>query len=125
MDSRAEKQPHGYILSRIYEAIARLAPRADVFVREQGFTRYITGTQTLFKVVGVSDLALWQARGEVFHEIPPTRVKKFLTGNGGATKEEVAQALPPLVGDIEYASDDSSDAVAIGIAWLMEQNENR
>lgn len=117
------KEPHGGILNRIYNLIADLAPQADIFVRERGFSRHIAGTQTLFKVVGVSDLALWQSRQDVFHEIPPARVKKQITGKGNATKEDVAKALPAFVGDMEYASDDQSDAVAIGVAWVLEQTE--
>lgn len=123
LDSRSSKEPHGGILNKIYNLIADLAPQADVFVRERGFSRHIAGTQTLFKVVGVSDLALWQAKRGEFEEIPPARVKKRIAGKGNATKEEVAEALPSFVGDIEYTSDDQSDAVAIGVAWVLEQAE--
>lgn len=100
--------------------LVELSADADVFVRERGFSRYSAGTQTLFKVVGISDLALWQARQAVFDEIPPTIVKKFITGRGNATKEEVAAALPQFVGDITYACDDQSDAVAIGVTWAKQ-----
>ena len=55
-------------------------------------------------------------------EIAPTTVKKLLTGSGKASKEEVAAALERFVGKQEYAVDDESDAVAVGIAWLASQN---
>ena len=95
-----------------------LAPQADVFVRERGFSCHASGTQTLFKVVGVSDMALWNAKKETFQEIPPAKVKKRITGKGSATKTEVADALSAFVGAFLYASNDESDAVAIGIAWI-------
>lgn len=120
LDNRLVKEPHGGILDRIHKAIIELAPLADVFVRERGFSRHTAGTQALFKVVGVSDQALWQVRREVFQEIPPTRVKKRITGKGGASKDEVAAALPAFVGEMEYTCDDESDAVAIGVTWVLE-----
>lgn len=70
----------------------------------------------MFKVVGVADLAAWQTRQGIFHEIPPTIVKKMITGKGNASKEEVAAGLVRFVGEREYASDDQSDAVAVGVA---------
>lgn len=107
------------MLERIYAGICELSGDVDVFVREQGFSRYSKGTQTLFKVVGVSDLAIWQARRGQFHEIPPTIVKKVITGRGNATKDEVAAGLTRFVGERTYANDDQSDAVAVGVAWLL------
>jgi len=51
-------------------------------------------------------------------EIAPTTVKKLLTGSGKAEKDMVAAALERYIGNHEYATDDESDAVAVGIAWL-------
>ena len=83
--------------------------------------RYNTGSQTLFKVVDVSDLAIWKAKRGVFDEIPPATVKKLLTGSGSSTKEVVAKALSRYVGPFQYENDDLSDAVAVGIAWLLQK----
>ena len=94
----------------------------DVFVRERGFVRHNTGSQVLSKVVGVTDLALWQAKRAVFDEISPATVKKLLTGTGVASKEQVAEALERYVGQFQYANDDQSDSVAVGIAWLIQSN---
>ena len=50
-------------------------------------------------------------------------IKKLLTGNGKASKEEVASALEQYVGRQEYAVSDESDAVAAGVAWLLQTNQ--
>lgn len=75
----------------------------------------------LHEVVGVSDLYAWGFGGREFAEIGPKAVKKAITGNGLAEKDEVAAALPGFVGDWDYACDDESDAVAVGVAWLIQQ----
>ena len=46
-------------------------------------------------------------------------MKKLLTGSGKASKEEVAEALESYVDCQTYESDDESDALAVGIAWLI------
>lgn len=78
-------------------------------------------TQALFKVVGIADLAAWRTKEMIFHEIAPASIKKIITGNGKASKAEVAAALERYVGRHEYASDDESDATAAAVAWLLQQ----
>ena len=119
LNNRSEKKCHGQILSEIYDLITELAVDVAVFVREKGFSRFPHETQALFKVVGVADLAAWKAYGTEFVEIAPTTVKKLLTGSGKASKDEVAAALEKYIVKQDYATDDESDAVAIGIAWLI------
>lgn len=92
LDSHGRKCCHGEILSEIADILRELIPTADVFVREKGFFRFPQETQTLFKVVGVTDMILWEMKQSVFEELAPTTVKKLLTGNGKASKEEVAAA---------------------------------
>ena len=46
-------------------------------------------------------------------------MKKIITGNGNASKADVAATLEAFVGPQEYASDDESDATAVGVAWLL------
>lgn len=118
-----DKASHGEALNCIYDTLMRLIPTADVLVREKGFSRFPKETQALFKVVGIADLAAWQCGEKMFDELAPAFVKKLLTGSGRASKQDVAEALLPYVGNQEYACDDESDAVAIGIAWLIQNNE--
>ena len=119
LNNRSEKKCHGQILSEIYDLITELAVDVAVFVREKGFSRFPHETQALFKVVGVADLAAWRTSKTEFVEIAPTTVKKLLTGSGKAGKEEVAASLRQYVGKQVYAIDDESDAVAVGVVWLI------
>lgn len=119
LNNRGEKKCHGQILAEIYDLITELAVDVAVFVREKGFSRFPHETQALFKVVGISDLAAWKMCNAEFVEIAPTTVKKTLTGSGKASKAEVAAALERYVSRIEYAKDDESDAVAVGITWMI------
>lgn len=91
-----------------------------VFVRERGFSRFAAETQTIYRMVGVTDLVLWDKTKKSFDQIAPKEVKLLVTGSGKAKKEEVAAALPQYVGDQNYKTDDESDSVAVGIAWLLK-----
>lgn len=116
---------HGELLSGIHAHLTQLSESADVFVREKGFSRFARETQALYKVIGISDLAAWHAKKESYHEIAPSMIKKLLTGNGKASKEDVASALEQYVGRQEYAVSDESDAVAAGVAWLIQTNQHK
>ncbi len=119
---------HGARLSNIEQAIQGVFdkhPDLDYVVREKGFSRHAKVTQTLFKVVGVSDLVSFKNGKPFIDEQSPTTVKKYLTGNGRATKEQVENAirkwLPPSQKGMIFKTDDCSDAVAVGIAWALEK----
>lgn len=43
----------------------------------------------------------------------------MITGSGKASKQDVADSLERYVGKVQYSTDDESDAVAAGIAWLI------
>ena len=89
-------------------------------MRERAFSRFPHETQALSKVVGIADLTAWQAAEATYDELAPTTVKKILAGSGRATKLEVSEALLPYIGQQDYATDDESDAVAVGVAWLIQ-----
>lgn len=128
-----KKKCHGEILSEIAKELRRyLEANPDgPIVREQalsivvgkGSPKYYNPNtiKILHEVVGVSDLYAWGFGQRQFDEIGPKAVKKAITGNGLAEKEEVAAALPQFVGEWEYKCDDESDAVAVGVAWLIQQ----
>lgn len=93
-------------------------------VREKAISNIATSAATIMtlnKVVGVSDLYAWGLGCRVFEELDPKTVKKLITGDGLADKQKVAEALEKYVGPQVYACDDESDAVAVGIAWLLQQ----
>ncbi len=69
-------------------------------------------------------LALAGARGLAVHDYPPATVKKSVTGNGGASKEQVARVLAALLPELGRAADhdgrlDRTDAIAV--AWCHIQ----
>lgn len=70
-------------------------------------------------MVGVSDLYAWSLCGKIFEEINPRTVKKAITNDADAKKDVVAASLEQFVGKHEYDCDDESDAVAVGIAYLI------
>ena len=101
--------------------MTKLSNGIDIFVRERAFSRFHLETQTLNKVVGIADQAAWKSSYAVYDEIAPTTVKKLLTGSGKASKQEVSSVLDIYIGNQEFETDDESDAVAVGIAWLKQR----
>ena len=98
----------------------------DVIVREKGFSRYANTTQLLFRVVGISDLvALENGDCIAVEEIPPTTIKSIVAGYSRASKEEVEEGvrelLPEHQKEMEFYSDDESDAVAVGLTYCIRK----
>lgn len=77
--------------------------------------------EVLHKVVGVADLYAWGFGGRIFEEVHPKTEKKLVANDANAAKDVVANALTQFVGVHEYACDDESDAVAVGVAWLIRE----
>ena len=123
-NKKYSKKPHGYRLHRISTVLKDTLRKYEItdMVRERGFTQGNNATQTLFKVVGVSDLMGFVFGHSDITEIPPSSVKKTITGNGRASKEDVANALAVYVGEIQYANEDESDAVAVAVAYAIQEN---
>ena len=125
VNNKNKHKPHGQIQNEIVEELCsylKSKPNA-ILVRERGFSRFAAETQALYRVVGVADQYAWIIGNRVFKEISPAAVKKLLTGTGRATKNEVASALEKYVGKQQYDFDDMSDAVAVGVAWLLQNNK--
>lgn len=122
---RYSKHPTGYRLNYIAKQVQKIYkkyPEAKHVVKERSFSNgRITATQQIYKVVGVWELISHIAKHDDFKELTPASVKKFVTGKGRATKEEVATAVKERTG-IETAVDDESDAIAILIALCMQED---
>lgn len=128
----ATKGKHGAKLNQIGAEITRLftAYHPEHVVREQGFSRFAKTTQAIFKVVGVSDALSDTFGTEEVEEIATTRVKKTVTGDGKASKEDVAEAVFRIL-QIEERDefytrsgkliDDMTDAAAVGIAFYKQK----
>jgi crossover junction endodeoxyribonuclease RuvC len=119
------KQTHGQRLAEIQAKLIAFISRHypyDTIVREKGFSLHAATTQALYKVVGVIDLTF--ADDGQIREFSPTTVKKTVTGDGKADKVAVEIAvrrllrLPPL---FRFATDDESDAAAVGLTYLIAE----
>lgn len=120
------KWSHGQKLQRICTTLCDLMAKHQptVVIREKGVTRFNKATQAIFRVVGIADYAVWISSSTVCVEIGITEAKKLITGNGRAEKEQVATAVMQyLTAPVEFAVDDESDAVAVGVAYCLKQEE--
>lgn len=118
------KWSHGQKLTRIESIINSVIENHSIHlvVREKGVTRFNKATQVIFRVVGVTDLLIWKQLETTVNEVGITEAKKLITGNGGAEKTEVADAVQNyLKKPVEFTVDDESDAVAIGVAYCLKQ----
>lgn len=119
------KKSHGYRLMEIYQHMKNIYlehPDINEVVREKGFSRFPTVTQTLFKVVGISDACAYKHGFDVVSEYSPTTVKKTITGTGKASKDDVAISINTYIStNIKFNNDDETDAVAVGLTHLIKK----
>lgn len=126
MDNKAAKKCHGEMLLDIARELSRYikANPGAVLVREKALdviSRSARTVEVLHKVVGMSDLYAWWLEKTEFEEVPVKTVKSLVANDKDAGKELVASSLDQFVGHREYARDDESDAVAVGVAWLIQR----
>lgn len=119
------KDSHGTRLRMIFNHLEKVLdeyPNIEYVVREKGFSRHAVTTQALFKVVGISDLVVNHFGHDAVTEIAPLTVKKLITGNGKASKEEVAKDVGRfLATPLTFKTDDESDAVGVLIAYAIQK----
>lgn len=124
-NKRFSRHSHGFRLNRLAEAVTELFekyPEADAIVKEGSFSNgFIKSTQILFKVVGAWELTAFNNGHEHFIDIAPNSVKKAVTGNGHAKKNQVAEAVERLTG-IKTSNDDESDAIAVLLSYCEQNN---
>lgn len=122
------KHSHGRKLLNIFATLKDVFnrhPEITTVVRERGVTRFNKATQVIFRVVGVADLLTEMILKDSCHEIGISEAKKAITGSGKAEKEEVAEKVQKfLTNHVAFAVDDESDAVAVGVAFLLKQGGN-
>jgi crossover junction endodeoxyribonuclease RuvC len=120
-----KNKTHPYRLFQIYKHMEKILeehPDIEVMVREKAFAHYTRETQAIFKVIGVSDVFAKKHGFDTVVEIAPTTVKKLVTGNGRSTKADVATALSTNFDiNIDFKTDDESDAVAVAIAYFKQE----
>ena len=134
VDNKTKVKPRGQLLYEIAFCASELLSNAKeplFLVREQSINNCggkiahsSTAARTgISSVVGVMDLLAWQHRQHSWDEIYPVTVKKLLTGNCKAEKNEVAAALSRYLEGASYKNDDESDAAAVAVAWLISHNQ--
>ena len=118
------KETHGQRLRKQRNAFEEIIEKYEphFVAREKGFSRHIRSTQVLFKAYGVTE--------EFFSdydlvEYAVATIKKNVTGNGHASKEEVEEAIRKrlkLSKDFVFKTDDESDAVGIALTMIKQKN---
>ncbi len=103
--------------------IARYAPAACA-VEDLFFHRSARSALALGHARGICLLAC-AAQGLEVVEYQPRVVKKAVTGNGAADKQQVASMVARLLGDAVEASDHASDALAAAICLLQARQPLR
>jgi crossover junction endodeoxyribonuclease RuvC len=120
-----QKDSHGARLRAIFnhlETVLADFPEIKHVVREKGFSRHARTTQTLFKVVGISDLVSNHFGHNDIAEIAPTTIKKYVAGSGRADKEEVLVNLGRfLYTPVDFANTDESDAAGVVVAYMIQK----
>lgn len=117
------KKSTGYRLFQIAQHVQGLFDEYDfdAIVIEKGFNRFATATQQIQRTVGVLLVLIYRNGIDAVEELSPTSVKKYVTGNGKASKEELATALESYVGKLTYKTNDESDSVGVAIAYAKQK----
>ncbi len=104
-----------YIFINLKEILDRWRPDAAV-IEEVIYHRNVRSALSLGAARGVVLVALRMADVDI-HEISPTAVKLAVTGNGRASKEQVAFMIGNLLNfDVNGVSDHVTDALACAMA---------
>ncbi len=120
-------EPPAVRLGRLFCALAKVVDRTApecVAVESSFFGKNALSMLRLGEARGCA-LALAGSRGLPAFDYAPARVKKSVTGNGNASKEQVARALQALLPGMTSLAEldwlDQSDAVAVAWCHLAGQ----
>lgn len=121
-----DSQRYAYIEAKTVQVVHEYGP-FDAVCREH-FTkgRSKRATQLVFGSWAAVDSALGRYGYAITtdNEFSPSAVKKAATGSGKADKDEVEAGVRKrlsLADDYVFKSDDGSDAVAVGLAYLIKE----
>ena len=90
-------------------------------VMENCFTRFNKATQMVYRVHGLIQY-LFAEYNQIY--ITPASVKKSVTGGGRASKEDVQKYVLKRYPNLIFRSEDESDAVGIGMAYLKRKEND-
>ena len=116
-------------LAAIHQALTRLiaSHRPETAVLEKIFTHahHVTTATLMGHARGIACLVA-QEHGVPLAEYLPTHVKKSLTGNGHASKEQVARMVGQWLGHREASwSADATDALALAVVHAHTMAQQR
>lgn len=122
LDLRKEKSPYSK-LRQIYETVTEVCRtyHATEMALESPF--YGKNAQVILKLGRAQGAAMIAALeyGIDVHEYAPRLAKQAITGNGAASKEQVAVMLEKTLGfDIKAGSLDATDALAIAMCHFYQ-----
>ena len=117
------KHPTGKRLSQIHDHVEEILKRHHItdVVFEKGFNKFAVATQQIQRTVGLIYFTLYRNSLTDINELSPTSVKKYISGSGKASKEDLATALNKWVGEQTYKTNDESDAVGVGLAYGIQK----
>jgi len=115
----------GEIYSGILEVLDKYEPVAMGLEKIYAHYKHPATAIKMAHARGV--LCLASARREVrIVSLPSTRIKKLVTGNGRASKEQVSGMIRHLLGlTVEIKPDDVTDALAIAVAAYESEKYDR
>lgn len=118
IDDKAQETRHK--LSYIGDSLSyyKMQYNPRFILIEAGYIRFIKPAMQLIKVFGIASYIFSSVPQ---YEVPAVSVKKKVTGNGRATKEDVAEAVEKYYPYWSFATKDETDACALGIYWAMEK----
>ena len=127
VNNKTKTKPHGQQLDETLKEMASFFPDDEketdpiFYVREKAalssFSLAMIGQA---KMAGMADWLIWHIHHHEWREIAPNAIKRLITGDGKAEKEQVAKCLEAYIGEHSYRFDDESDAAAVGVAWLIQ-----
>ncbi len=121
-------ETHYLRLARIYERVSSLVQQYlpdELAIEAPFFGKNVQSMLKLGRAQGVA-MAAALARDIPITEYPPLNVKKAVTGNGQASKEQVANMLKHLLSIPEDKMPnvlDATDALAVALAHVYESQK--
>lgn len=116
------QQKLGIISGRTKELMSRYQPLHEDVYLERSFSRFNKSTQAIYRARGVIEAELLNYN---LIEFTPSNVKKIITGDGKASKEEVMKSMCEIFDTDEnfFETDDESDALAVAYVGYLERQK--
>lgn len=110
------------ILQKITQIITEYKP-AEMSIEAPFYGRNVQSMLKLGRAQGVAIAAAMSKEVNVF-EYSPRKIKQSITGNGNASKEQIAQMLKSIL-FIKTLPDslDETDAIAVALAHFYQRNK--